>query len=78
MIVEQNLQIDHALALPVELLNKAHLFGRVKIIVDENEIRIRNVDDKKVLFNEMCGLGKTVFQEDSVSLQKNLRSEWVL
>jgi len=78
MIVEQNLQIDHELALPAEFLKKAHIFGRVKIIVEENEIKIRNAVDNDSLFNRMRGLGENIFNEDSVTLQRNLRAEWIL
>jgi hypothetical protein len=78
MIVEQNLQSNHELALSVEFLKKAHLFGRVKIIVEENEIRIRNAADKDDLFKKMSGLGESIFEDNAVTLQKKLRSEWTL
>jgi hypothetical protein len=76
VIVEQNLQSNHELALPAEFLKKAHLFGRVKIFVEENEIRIRNAPVQGDLFNKMRGLGESLFEDNAVTLQKNLRSEW--
>jgi hypothetical protein len=46
MIVEKNHQKDYELAVPAELLRMAHLSGRVRIIVDEHEIRITKAIDK--------------------------------
>ena len=76
MIVEKNLQQDYELAVPVELLEMAHLSGRVRIIVDKHEIRIRKAKDKDDLYQKMLGLGKDIFETDSVALQRDLRSEW--
>ena len=76
MIVEKNLQNDNELALPVKLLKMAHLSGRVRIIVDEHEIRIRKARDKDDLYQKMLGLGKDIFETDSVTLQRDLRAEW--
>jgi hypothetical protein len=77
MIVEKNLQKDYELAVPAELLRMAHLSGRVRIIVDEREIIIRKAkDDKDDLFQKMLGLGKDIFETDSVTLQRDLRAEW--
>ena len=78
MIVEKNLQKDNELTVPVELLRMAHLSGRVRIIVDEHEIRIRKAKDKDNLYQMMLGLGKDIFETDSVTLQRNLRAEWVV
>jgi hypothetical protein len=76
MIVEKNLQKDYELAVPAELLRMAHLSGRVRIIVDEHEIRIRKAIDKVDLYQKMLGLGKDIFETDSVTLQRDLRAEW--
>ena len=76
MIVEKNIQKDYELAVPVALLRRAHLSGRVRIIVDEHEIRIRKAKDKDNLYKKMLGLGKDIFETDSVTLQKDLRAEW--
>jgi len=76
MIVEKNIQKDYELAVPVALLRMAHLSGRVRIIVDEHEIRIRKAKDKDNLYKKMLGLGKDIFETDSVTLQKDLRAEW--
>jgi hypothetical protein len=48
----------------------------VKIYVEENEIRIRNAPVQGDLFNKMRGLGESLFEDNAVTLQKNLRSEW--
>jgi len=62
--------------LPKELLKKANLFGKVSIIVEENEIIIKKVSKKTVTIAKMVGLGKGIFNKDSVTLQKELREEW--
>ncbi len=76
MIVEKNLQKDYELLVPVELLRMAHLSGRVRIIVEEHEIRIRKAKDKEDLYQKMLGLGEDIFETDSVTLQRDLRAEW--
>jgi hypothetical protein len=76
VIVERNLQKDCELAVPAELLRMAHLSGRVRIIVDEREIRIRIAKDQDNLYQKMLGLGKGIFETDSVTLQRDLRAEW--
>ena len=62
-----------SLELPKELLKKANLFGKVSIIVEENEIIIKKVSKKTVTIAKMVGLGKGIFNKDSVTLQKELR-----
>jgi len=47
-------------------------------IAEVNEIENRKAVDDDSLFNRMLGLGETIFKEDSVTLQRNLRSEWIL
>lgn len=78
MILEKILKKDLALELPKELLEKAHLQGRVNIIVGDNEITIKKVTEKVFPPEEMIGLGKGVFNKDSVTLQRELRREWKL
>lgn len=79
MILEKVLKKDLALELSKELLEKAHLQGRVNIIVGDNEITIKKVLEMAPhTHEEMIGLGKGVFNKDSVTLQRSLRREWEL
>jgi hypothetical protein len=73
VILEKILKKNLALELPNELLEKAHLQGRVNIIVGDNEITIKKVTEKVSLPDEMIGLGKGVFNKDSVALQREFR-----
>ncbi len=76
MIIEKNIYEDCDLVLPGALLKMASLNSRVKIIVDEYEIRIRPSEINNNLYLKMVGLGRNVFEDDSVTLQKALRAEW--
>ncbi|HHT9135969.1 MAG TPA: hypothetical protein ACFYEK_01865 [Candidatus Wunengus sp. YC60] len=76
MIVEKNLKKNSSLELPKELLKKAHLLGKVSIIIEENEIIIKKVSKRSVSIEKIVGLGKGIFDKDSVTLQKELRKEW--
>ena len=78
MIIEKNLKKDLGLELSKELLEKAHLIGKVNIIIEENEIIIKKVTGEIAILNEMVGLGKEIFGKDSVTLQKAIRAEWKL
>lgn len=79
MILEKILKKDSGLELPKELLKKAHLKGMVNIIIEENEIIIKKrVSEKAETPEKMIGLGKGVFNKDSVTLQRELREEWKL
>ncbi len=78
MILEKTLKKGLDLNLPKELLEKAHLLGRVNILVEEDEIVIRKVSEKVWSPEKMIGLGKGVFSKDSVTLQRELRKEWKL
>ena len=78
MILEKVLKKDADLELPKELLEKANLQGRIKIIVEENEITIKKVSEKAGTLEGMVGLGKGLFDKDSVTLQRELRGEWKL
>ena len=78
MILEKNIKKDLSLELPKALLEKAHLWGRVNIIVDENEITIKKISEEAVILDMMAGLGKGIFDKDSVTLQRELREEWKL
>lgn len=78
MILEKVLKKDSNLELSKELLKKAHLPGRVNIIIEENEIVIKKVSEETAHPEKMVGLGKGVFREDSVTLQRKLREEWKL
>ena len=78
MILEKILKKDSNLELPKELLKRAHLPGRVNIIVEENEIIIKKVLKETGLPEKMVALGKGIFREDSVTLQRKLREEWKL
>lgn len=64
--------------LPKALLEKAHLFGRVNIIVEENEITIKKISEEAAIPDMMVGLGKGTFNKSSVTLQRELRREWKL
>lgn len=75
MILEKILKKDSDLELPKELLEKAHLLGRVNIIVEENEIIIKRVSEEAVTPEKMVGLGKGIFDKESVTLQRKLREE---
>jgi hypothetical protein len=48
------------------------------MIGEKNDVRITNTADKDDLFSKMRGLGESVFEDNAVTLQKNLRSEWKL
>lgn len=78
MILEKVLKKDSNLELSKELLKKAHLPGRVNIIVEENEIIIKKVSKGAGSHEKMIGLGKGIFKEDPVTLQRRLREEWKL
>lgn len=78
MILERVLNKNFDLELPRELLEKANLRGRVSIIVEENEITIRKAAEPVAVLDKLVGLGKGVFDKDSVALQKELRGEWKL
>lgn len=78
MILEKVLKKNWSLELPKELLEKAHLKGKVSIIVEENEIIIKKVPVKATTLKKMIGLGKGIFDKDSVTLQRELREEWKL
>lgn len=76
MILEKVLKKGLDLELPKELLKKAHLQGRVNIIVEDNEIIIKKVSEEAGTPEKMVGLGKGVFDKDSVTLIRELREEW--
>jgi hypothetical protein len=78
MILEKVIKKGSDFNLPKEMLEKAHLLGRVEIVVEENEIVIRKVSEEVMAIEGMIGLGKGVFDKDSVTLQKELRGEWKL
>lgn len=78
MILEKVLKKDSNLELSKELLKKAHLPGRVNIIVEENEIIIKKVSEEAGPGEKMVDLGKGIFKEDAVTLQRRLREEWKL
>ena len=78
MILERILKEGLDLNLPKELLEKAHIMGRINIVVEEDEITIRKASGKIGRLEEMAGLGKGIFKKDSVSLQRELRGEWKL
>jgi hypothetical protein len=65
-----------SLELSKELLKKANLFGKVSIIVEENEIIVKKVSKKTVTITKITGLGKGIFDKDAVTFQKELREEW--
>lgn len=75
-ILEKVFKKNWSLELPRELLEKAHLLGRVNIIVGENEIIIKKVSEEVTAPKKMVGLGKGIFDKDSVTLQRELREEW--
>ena len=64
--------------LPKEILEKAHLMGRINIVVEKNKIVIRKVSEEEAAVEGMVGLGKGIFDNDSVTLQRGLREEWKL
>ncbi len=76
MIIEKDLKKNLGLKLPKELLEKANLSGKVSIIVEKNEIIIKKVSKKTITIAKIVGLGKGIFNKDSVTLQKELREEW--
>lgn len=76
MRLEKVLKEGSSLELPKELLKKARLLGRVNIIIKENEIIIKKALKEIAPFEKMAGLGKGIFNEDSVTLQRRLREEW--
>jgi len=76
MRLEKVLKEGSSLELPKELLKKARLPGRVNIIIKENEIIIKKALKEIAPFEKMAGLGKGIFNEDSVTLQRRLREEW--
>ena len=78
MVIKKNLKRDLGLELPWNLLEKAHLKGRVSIIVEEDEILIKKEAEQAQVIEKMVGLGKWIFDEDSVTLQRKLREEWKL
>lgn len=78
MILEKTLKKGLDLNLPKALLEKAHLLGRINIVVEEDEIVIRKVSEEVLTTEKMVGLGKGIFNKDSVTLQKELRGEWKL
>ncbi len=78
MVIKKNIKRDLGLELPLELLEKAHLTGRVSIIVEENEIVIKKASEQHQPVEKMVGLGKGIFNKDSVTLQRELREEWKL
>jgi len=78
LIIEKNIKKHLSLELPKALLEKAHLWGRVNIIVDENEITIKKISEGAMPPDKMVGLGKGIFDKDAVSLQRELRGEWKL
>ena len=78
MVIKKNIQKDLGLELSWDLLEKAHLKGRVSIIVEENEILIKKEAEPAQVVEKMIGLGKGIFNEDSVTLQRKLREEWKL
>ncbi len=78
MILEKTLKKGLDLNLPKGLIEKAHLIGRVNIVVEKDEIVIRKVSEKLWSPERMVGLGKGIFNKDSVTLQKELREEWKL
>lgn len=78
MILERVIKKGSDFNLPKEMLEKAHLLGRVNIVVEENEIVIRKVSEEVAAIEGMVGLGKGIFNKDSVTLQRELRREWKL
>lgn len=78
MILEKVVKMGSDFNLPKEVLEKARLLGRVKVVVEENEIVIRKASEEVMAIEGMIGLGKGVFDKDSVKLQKELRGEWKL
>jgi len=76
MIIEKNIKKNMSLELPRELLEKASLVGRINIIIEKNEIVIKRIPEVAGIIEEMVGLGKGVFDKDSVTLQRELRAEW--
>ncbi len=62
MIIEKDLKKNLSLELPKELLKKANLFGKVSIIVEENEIIIKKVSKKNGNNRENGWLGERDFQ----------------
>ena len=78
MVIKKNIKKDSGLELPWHLLEKAHLKGRVSIIVEEDKILIKKESEQAQVIEKMVGLGKGIFDEDSVTLQKKLREEWKL
>jgi hypothetical protein len=78
MIFEKVLKKGADLNLPKEIIEKAHLLGRIKIVVEENEIIITKTSEEVVTIEEMVGLGKGIFNKDSVTLQREIRGEWKL
>ena len=78
MILEKTLKKGMDLNLPEGLLEKAHLLGRINIVVEEDEIVIRKASEEVLTPEKMVGLGKGIFNKDAVTLQKELRGEWKL
>lgn len=78
MILEKTLKKGIDLNLPNELIEKAHLLGRVNIVIEENEIVIRKAPGEVWTPDEMVGIGKGIFDKDSVTLQREVRGEWKL
>ncbi|MBI5789102.1 MAG: hypothetical protein HZA78_09635 [Candidatus Schekmanbacteria bacterium] len=78
MIIKKNIQKETSLELPWHLLEKAHLKGKINIIVEENEILIKKQTKKSKVVDEMIGLGKGIFSENSLTLQKKIREDWKL
>ncbi len=79
MVIKKNIKKNLGLELPWVLLEKAHLKGRVSIVVEEeNKILIKKDAEQAHVIEQMIGLGKGIFRQDSVTLQKELRQEWKL
>jgi hypothetical protein len=78
MILQKVLKKGVDFNLPKEILEKAHLMGRVNIVVEKNKIVIRKVSEEVAAVEGMTGLGKGIFDKDSVTLQRGLREEWKL
>ncbi len=78
MVIKKNIKNDLGLELPWKLLEQAHLKGRVRITVEKNEILIKKESGRAQIVEKMIGLGKGIFSEDSVTLQRKLREEWKL
>jgi hypothetical protein len=78
MIIEKNIIKDVGLSLSKELLEKANLSGRIHIIVVENEIVVKKATEDIQGPEGMIGLGKGVFDKDSVTMVRELREEWKL